>query len=110
LSVSEGEITNWRCSSEIPSSSISLFFRPQEAGTGETWKDGTHLTTEMRDNVAVLVMTAVLVLVVKLIEVMTAVLVDTLTEVLVVVPVAVLMDVLVLVDVVVYVLKKGLLW
>jgi hypothetical protein len=75
LSVSEGEITYWWCSSSS-SSSIPLFFLPQETGTGDSWKAGTHFTTEVSDKMAVLVMTAVLVLVVMLVVVLVDVLVD----------------------------------
>ena len=97
LNVSEGEIAKWRCSSESSISSIPLFFLPQEVGLGKSWKAGTHLTTDVRDNVAVLGIITVLVLVVKLVVIDVDVLVDK------------LIVVVVLVVVVVYVLKKGLL-
>ena len=98
LNVSEGEIAKWRCSSESSISSIPLFFLPQEiAPAAESWKAGTHLTTDVRDNVAVLGIITVLVLVVKLVVIDVDVLVDK------------LIVVVVLVVVVVYVLKKGLL-
>ena len=98
MSVSEGEIAKWRCSSGSSLSSIPLFFLPQETGTAESWRDGTHFTTDVRDNVAVAVITAVLVLVVELVDIDVDVLVDK------------LIVVVVLVVVVVYVLKKGLLF
>jgi hypothetical protein len=66
---------NWWNSSE--SSSIPLFFRPQETGIAETCKDGTHLTTDVRDKVAVLTIVAVLVLVVVAV---TVTLVDVLVD------------------------------
>ncbi len=106
LSVCEGEMRNCWC--ESSEWSISFFLR-QANGDGETWNDGTHLTTSVKDKTAVFIIVEVLTLIVEMMEVMIEILVDALKEVLVAVLIAVLNAVTVLVDMMVNALKKGLL-